>query len=240
MTSVPLAIRSTFLWTLGVLHFVPVCTLLVILGAFVDPRHFDPLLRLFVRNQVRLTGARLVVHRAKRFDPERTCVFLGNHVNVFDPFVAYSAIPQFFRGLELESHFRVPVYGWLMNRFGNVPVPDRRSSAGLRLMKRRFRESLAAGTSILGFPEGTRTRTGRVGRFHLGVIRMARESGVPIVPVTLAGSFRLKRVGSRVLRPATIVVHLHDPIEPEEARALGLKELRDRVRAVIRGPLADG
>ena len=81
----------------------------------------------YSRNVVRLAGARVEVRRSPGFDPQRTCFFVSNHVNLFDPFVLYSAIPQFFRGLELESHFRIPVYGWLMKRFGNVPVPDVRA-----------------------------------------------------------------------------------------------------------------
>jgi len=225
--------RSAALWTLSVLHFFPVGAALVALGAVVDPRRFDPLVRLFMRNQLRLTGARLVVRRAPSFDPERTCVFVSNHVNIFDPFVAYSAVPQFLRGLELESHFQVPVYGWMMRRFGNVPVPVDRSPSALREMTRRARAALAAGTSLLVFPEGTRTRTGTLGRFHLGAFRLAREAGVPVVPMTQAGAFRIQRVGSRILRPGTITVHLHDPLETTGRTAAADGELRDRAWKTI-------
>lgn len=234
-----LAARSAVLWTLSVLHFFPVGAALVALGAIVPPRRFDPLVRLFTRNQVRLTGARLEVRRAPSFDPRRTCVFVCNHVNVFDPFVAYSAVPQFLRGLELESHFRVPVYGWMMRRFGNVPVPVRRSPAALREMTHRAHAALAAGTSLLVFPEGTRTRTGALGRFHLGAFRLAREAGVPIVPVTQVGAFAVHRVGSRLLLPGTITVHLHSPIETAGRTAAGDGELRDLARGAIEAPLRE-
>lgn len=239
MSGAALVLRSALLWTASVLHFFPVGTALVALGTVVDPRRFDPLVRLFLRNQVRLTGARLVVHRAPELDPRRPCVFVCNHVNLFDPFVAYSAVPQFLRGLELESHFRVPVYGWMMKRFGNVPVPVERTPAALREMKRRAREALAAGTSLLVFPEGTRTRTGKLGPFHLGAFRLAREAGVPIVPMTQVGAYEVHPVGSRLLRPGTIVVHLHAPIETAGRSAEGDAELRDRARAIVAGPLSD-
>lgn len=234
-----LVLRSAALWTASVLHFFPVGAALVALGTAVDPRRFDPWVRLFMRNQLRLTGARLEVRRAPSFDPDRTCVFVCNHVNVFDPFVAYSAVPQFLRGLELESHFRVPVYGWMMRRFGNVPVPDVRSPSALREMTRRSRAALAAGTSLLVFPEGTRTRTGALGRFHLGAFRLAREAGVPIVPMTQVGAYGIQRVGSRLLRPGTITVHLHDPIGTEGRAVAGDGELRDRARAVIESTLRE-
>lgn len=237
MSGERLDVRSGLLWTASVLHFFPVGAALVALGSVVDPRRFDPLVRAFMRNQLRLTGAHLEVRRSPAFDPARTAVFVCNHVNIFDPFVAYSSVPQFLRGLELESHFRVPVYGWMMRRFGNVPVPVERTPAALREMKRRARAALASGTSLLVFPEGTRTRTGRLGRFHLGGFRLAREAGVPIVPMTQVGAYEVHRTGSRRLNPGTIVVHLHAPVETAGRGAEGDGELRDLVRRAVEGPL---
>ena len=238
MKDAGLAVRSAFFWTLSVLHFFPVCTSLVALGAFVEPRRFDPLVRRFMRNTLLLTGARLRVRRSPGFDPDRPSFFVGNHVNIFDPFVAYSAVPQFLRGLELESHFDVPVYGWMMKRFGNVPVPVRPTAASLQEMKERCRKAIASGTSILTYPEGTRSRSGKLGPFRPGVFRMAREFGVPIVPMTQVGAYELKRVDSWMLRPSTIVVHLHDTIDTTEVRRGDEKELRDRVWRIVNEPLS--
>ena len=95
MRRLGLFVRSTLLWLASTLHFFPLATLLILLGRAFEPRRFDPLVRLFVRNQVRLTGARLEVRRSPAFDPVRTYLFVCNHVNIFDPFVAYSTIPQF-------------------------------------------------------------------------------------------------------------------------------------------------
>ena len=237
MRGLGLALRSAFLWTLSILHFFPVCTFLVLLGVFVDPRRNDRPQRVFFRNVVRFAGVRLRVERSPGFDPERTSFFVCNHVNLFDPFVIYSAIPQFVRGLELESHFDVPVYGWMMRRFGNVPVPVERTAVSVRAMKQRCREALADGVSLIVFPEGTRTRSGRVGPFHSGVFRMAREFGTPIVPMSIVGAYEFKRVGSWLLRPSTIVVHLHDTIEPDSSEPMAT--LKERVRSIVQGPVED-
>ena len=129
------------------------------------------------------------VRRSPGFDPHSVCFFVSNHVNLFDPFVLYCATPQFIRGLELESHFRIPVYGWLMKRFGNVPVPDVNRAADLKRMWRLTRAALERGVSLVVFPEGSRTITGRVGPFHDGVFRMAQDFGTPITPVSIVGSF---------------------------------------------------
>ncbi len=232
-----LDVRSIFLWIIGLLHFAPVATFLVLLGAFIDPRRNDRPLRLMSRNVIRLTGTPFEVRRSPGFDPERAAFFVSNHVNVFAAYVIYSAIPQFVRGLELESHFRVPVYGWMAKRFGNIGVPEARTPAAMRAMTDGCRKALNDDISIIMFPEGHRTRTGRVGRFHLGVFRMAKEFGVPIVPMSIVGSFDLKRPQSWRLRPARIVVHLHDTIVPEEIAVADERELMERVHRIVSGPV---
>ncbi len=130
MRKLYLILRSSVLWIISFAHFLIAGTFLVLLAIFVDPRKTDVLQRIFARNILRLAGARLGVRYAPGFDPKRTSIFISNHVNIFDPFVVYSSIPQFVRGWELEDHFRIPVYGWMMKSFGNVPVPGRKSAAG--------------------------------------------------------------------------------------------------------------
>src|SRR5271166_4896715 len=105
--------RSAALWAMSGGYFFTVVPALVLLGTFVDPRKNDAPQRWLSRTVVRLAGARVEVRRSPGFDPQRTCFLISNHVNLFDPFVLYSTVPQFFRGLELESHFRIPAYGWM-------------------------------------------------------------------------------------------------------------------------------
>ena len=175
--------------------------------------------------------------RASGFDPHRTCFFMVNHVNLFDPFMLYCAIPQYVRGWELESHFKIPAYGWLMKRFGNVPVPDVRNPSDLKRMWRMTRQAVENGTSLIIFPEAGRTRDGRVGKFEDGGFRVAQQLGVPIVPVSIAGSFRHHRTGHWMLWPATITVHLHDTIETKGMKKEDIPTLRDRVHAIISAPV---
>src|SRR5579872_4784866 len=157
-----LAVRSAVLWVVSGIHFAIVGVLLLLLGIFIDPRKNDWPQRLFFRNILRLAGTSFVVKRSAGFDPERTSIFICNHVNLFDPFVIYSAIPQFVRGFELESHFRIPIYGWLMGRFGNIPVPDAPSRESLETMTKRAKQALDSGISLIAFAEGSRTRDGHV------------------------------------------------------------------------------
>jgi 1-acyl-sn-glycerol-3-phosphate acyltransferase len=233
-------VRSTYHWLLSAIFFFPVCSFLLGVGLFVDPRKNDGAQRMLCRVTMRLAGAKLLVERAPGYDPARTCFLLVNHVNLFDPFVLYATIPQFFRGLELESHFRIPVYGWMMKRFGNVPVPDTNRPADLKRMWRLSRAALDSGVSLAVFPEGKRTSDGRVGPFKDGVFRMALQFGTPIVPVSVVGSFAFNKKTSWFLRPGTIKIVLHDVIETKTLRKEDFPALRDRVHAIISGPVEEG
>lgn len=233
MRSVWLAVRSALLWTVSGIHFFIFAPLLVFFGIFLDPREHDWLQRTFCRRVLLLAGAKLQVRIAPGFDPRRTSFFMVNHVNLFDPFALYCAIPQYVRGWELESHFKIPAYGWMMKRFGNVPVPDVRNPTDLRRMWRLTKEAIAGGTSLIVFPEAKRTRDGRLSEFQDGGFRVAQQLGVPIVPVTLAGSFDHHKTGDWMLHAASITIHIHDTVETAGLTRVDVPALRDRVREII-------
>jgi 1-acyl-sn-glycerol-3-phosphate acyltransferase len=235
-----LALRSAFLWILSGVHFFVVAPLLVFLGIFLDPHKHDWLQRSFCRRIVLFSGARVEVIRSPGFDPRRTCFFMVNHVNVFDPFMLYCAIPQYVRGWELESHFKIPAYGWLMKRFGNVPVPDVRRPSDLKRMWRLTQDAIDGGTSLIIFPEAKRTRDGHVDGFEEGGFRVAQQLGIPIVPVSLVGSVKHHRTGHWMLWPATITVHLHDVIETKGMTKKDVPALRERVHEIISAPVEGG
>lgn len=81
-------------------------------------------------------------------------------------------------------------------------------------MQKGFEEEVNKGHSILGFPEGTRTLDGKVGKFRHGLYYIALDMGLPIVPVAVTGTYQMMRKGSLVIRPwQTITVHVLDPID---------------------------
>jgi len=234
-----LTIRSAILWAISGIHFAVVCIFLIVLAIFVDPRKNDWPQRFFFRNIMRLAGARLEVRRASGFDPARTSLFICNHVNLFDPFVIYSAIPQFLRGFELESHFKIPVYGWMMGRFGNIPVPDAPSREGLEIMRERAKVALDSGISLIAFAEGSRTRDGHVQEFKKGIFGLAQKFGIPIVPVSIVGSYQFFQTGNWMLFPRKITVYLHDTIETKDLGRGAVDDLRLRVQEIVAKPVEE-
>jgi 1-acyl-sn-glycerol-3-phosphate acyltransferase len=239
MRSAWITLRSVLLWAISGIHFAVVCSFLVFLGILVDPRKNDWPQRAFFRNILRLAGVGYEVRRSPGFDPTRTSIFVCNHVNLFDPFVIYSAIPQFVRGFELESHFKIPIYGWMMGRFGNIPVPDGRSRRGMVTMMRKTQAALESGVSLIAFAEGSRTRTGHVKPFEVGVFGIAQKFGAPVVPMSIVGSYEFFQTGNWKMYPGKITVYLHDTIETSQIARADVEAFCERVHDIVSAPVEE-
>lgn len=224
---------SAGMWGVGLAWMTPMMSTMMALHAVLGPDRIEPFSRLYTRGQIALTGARYETVIHPDIDPTRTYLFAQNHVNVFDHVVLYDATPHFKQGVELEEHFKIPVYGWFMRSRGTIPV--RRGSAGQTPeILAGFRAELDKGHSILAFPEGTRTTTGRVGTFRKGIFYIAQALELPIIPVAVTGMYEKQRKGSSVLRPGGVVtVHCEAPIETSGLTADDVPALTERVRDVV-------
>ena len=177
------------LWTLGVLWLVPMLLVLMILGWVLPQERLEWLSRLYCRGQVWLTWTRWRAVIDASVDPGRPYLFVQNHVNLLDHVTMYPATPHFKQGMELESHFSIPFYGWFMKSRGTIGVRRGAGTQGREALREAMRAQVVEGRSILGFPEGTRTLDGRVGTFRKGLFLLARDLELPVVPVAVTGMY---------------------------------------------------
>jgi 1-acyl-sn-glycerol-3-phosphate acyltransferase len=220
---------SAALWTAGLAWMVPMMGAMMAAGVVFPSDRTERLSRLYCRGQVAMTGARWRAVVDPAVDPATPYLFASNHVNLLDHVTMYCSTPHFKQGLELESHFRIPVYGWFMKQRGTIPV--RRGATGAAALRDSFAAEVAKGHSILAFPEGTRTRDGRVGPFKRGTFLAARELGLPIVPVAVTGMYEILRAGgARMRRGGEVVVYCDAPVDPASGTA---EELAEHVRSVV-------
>ncbi|MGF1468661.1 MAG: 1-acyl-sn-glycerol-3-phosphate acyltransferase [Sandaracinaceae bacterium] len=204
---------SALLWAVGLTWMVPALGSMTLVYLVVPSHRVNILGRIYCTVQIFLTGNRWRAVVDPAVDPGRAYIFAQNHTNHFDHVAMYNATPHFKQGLELESHFRYPFYGWFMKARGTIPVRKGQGGQTKDVMD-LIRRELDAGRSILAFPEGTRTPDGRIGPLRKGIFFIARDLGVPIVPVTVTGAYDMMRKGSLLIRPGnTLTVYCDRPVE---------------------------
>jgi 1-acyl-sn-glycerol-3-phosphate acyltransferase len=176
-----------------------------------------------------LAGAKLEVVRAP-VPPPGPVIFACNHESVLDIWVLFAVVPRSFRFVAKQELFELPIFGWYMRIGGHIAVDrsnHQRAVASLAVAGERIR----AGTSIVAFPEGTRSRTGRIGPFKKGPFVVAREARVPVVPVAISGTGAITPSKKIEIHPGTIRVAAGDPIDP--TAFADKEELLEVVRARI-------
>ena len=226
-------ILSLMIWVLAGGFLVLTLSFFTILYQFVKPDRVQFLERLYCRLQLALTFNRQAQQVHPDVDPDTQYIFIQNHSSHLDHVAMYTATPQFKQGIELESHFDYPFYGWFMKARGTIPIPKDRAGA-LEALRKAIAAEVDAGHSILGFPEGHRTKTGRVGPFYEGLFRIAIELGVPVIPVAVTGLFDVLHKGSLVIHPGhEITTFIEEPIATEGLEERDIAALRDRVHEAI-------
>lgn len=178
---------------------------------------------------VDLTGSRLSIEYHTRFDPERRSVFCQNHVNVFDAHVACATIPHAFCGMMLAWHFRIPAYGRIMRLADGIPVHPGKSGRTAEVSE-AARDRVDKGLSILVFPEAHRTRNGKVQPYKRGVFFMARDAGIPVVPLGVRGAYEVNRKGEWKFNPGHIRVFVGPQFETAHLDDEGVRRLARRLQ----------
>ena len=164
-------------------------------------------------------------------DPRRPYVAVSNHESMADIFLI-SHLPWEMKWLAKGSLFRIPVMGWMMRLAGDVPVHRGERSSRAEALE-ECRDRLAKRVSVMIFPEGTRSRTAELLPFKDGAFRLAIESGLPILPLVVAGTRNALPKGSMLFGRARAEVRVLEPIPTEGLTLSDLPALRDRVRTMI-------
>jgi 1-acyl-sn-glycerol-3-phosphate acyltransferase len=180
-------------------------------------------------------GIAVDVEGVENVDPRRACVFMSNHQSVLDIGALVLTLPTRWRFVAKRELTWIPLFGWAIWLGGHVIV-DRgrreRAVASLRRAAGRIRD----GTSVIIFPEGTRSETGRMRDFKSGGFHLALEAQAPIVPVTVSGSRRLTPKRSLRVESGRLKVVYGKPIE---TRGLGLDD-REALKRTVRAAIEAG
>ena len=181
------------------------------------------------------TGVQVTVEGLERIVPGKTYVFVANHQSIYDIPVLFWSIPFQLRIIAKESLGNFPMLGPHLKRTGHMLVDrSRPDKAGILGWASRLTSN---GLSLIVFPEGTRSRTGMMGKFKGGSILLAMQAGLPLVPISVIGSRHVMKKGELTTRPGHVTLLVHDPIETAgnaEPTPAQIRELAEQVRDVIR------
>jgi 1-acyl-sn-glycerol-3-phosphate acyltransferase len=201
-----------------------------------DIRFFYRVAMWSARTGVRLAGIRVQTVGLDRLDPQRTYVFMSNHVSNIDPPIMVPLIPRRTSVMVKKELFNYPILGRTMRIGSLVPVDRGNREAGIAAV-RAAAAVLRRGINMLIYVEGHRSFDGRLLPFKKGPFYLAMECGVPVVPVTIAGTHSIMPKRRFAIRPGVATVIFHSPIEPEN---FGSREcLVQHVRKTIDSGLAE-
>ncbi|QAA34525.1 lysophospholipid acyltransferase family protein [Clostridium manihotivorum] len=187
-------------------------------------------------SHVRMSGARVKVHGEDNIPKDVPVVFISNHQSNFDIalFMSYINKPKgYISKVEIK---KVPLLRTWMEYMDCVFI-DRhnlRKSAqsiveGVKILKK--------GHSLVIFPEGTRSKGGPLGEFKAGSFKLATKAKVPIVPVTISGSYKLMEANGNKIKPADVEVFIHPAIETANLSKEAQDELPSTVKSIIASKL---
>jgi 1-acyl-sn-glycerol-3-phosphate acyltransferase len=181
-------------------------------------------------NGVRLTGVRVATVGLDQLDAAGTYIFMSNHVSNLDPPILIPLIPRRTSVMVKKELFTYPILGRAMRMGSLVPVDRGNRDAGIEAVK-AAKQVIGQGLNMTIYVEGKRSFDGKLLPFKKGPFYLAMECGVPVVPVTIAGTHYAMPKKRFAIRPGTVKVMFHEPIEPKD---FGSREcLMEKVRAAI-------
>jgi 1-acyl-sn-glycerol-3-phosphate acyltransferase len=224
---------TAWVWLFGLLA-TPVFGSLAILTSWIPPRGrvYQYWARWWSATILAAAGIDVEVETAEGARSVREAIFMANHTSAADIVVLFVALARDVRFVAKKQLFWVPFLGWSMWLAGFIPV-DRENKEKAREAFDRIGERLRQGISILVFPEGTRSRNGRLGAFKKAGFLLAMRTGLPIVPVGISGARAVLGADGLLVRRGKIVVRIGAPV-PSGAYSFAQRgEYVEAVRAEI-------
>ena len=183
---------------------------------------------------VRLIGVKIEIRGMENLQPGQNYIFMSNHVSNLDPPVLIPAIPGRCSVLVKKELFRVPVLGAGLKTVAMVPVDRSDREAAIESVNAAI-TVLHQGLHMVIYPEGTRSADGRLLPFKKGPFHLAIESGIPVIPVTMLGTYECWPKGQLKLQPGTATAVLHPPIDSRTYtdRAALMTAVRDTIASAL-------
>jgi len=185
-----------------------------------------------------ISGVTVTVKGGESLKNGNPYIFAGNHQSQFDIFAVQGFLGHDFRWLAKKELFDVPIFGAALRRVGNISVDRSHSRAAVKSLDEAA-QRIAAGTSVLIFPEGTRSKDGQLLPFKSGAMVLAIKAGVPVVPMAIVGTHAVLPKGRLLAKSGQVVIRLGEPIETSGYKVKQKHELAERLQAEVAALIAE-
>ncbi|NIQ97256.1 MAG: 1-acyl-sn-glycerol-3-phosphate acyltransferase [Desulfuromonadales bacterium] len=215
--------------------FLPWTLFVMITGlplSFVSPDLLHNYGRFWAKICLLIAGVRMEIEGQENIPTEGAHIYMPNHQSAFDILVLFAGLPDQFRWLAKQELFKIPLFGLCMRQCGYIPInrADRKKAvASMNKAAQRIHD----GTSVIIFPEGTRSADGQLLPFKKGGFILAMQAQVPIIPVAIDGSCKVHRKRTWRVTPGTIRVTIFPPIPTADLSASERDALMEQVRQPI-------
>ena len=195
-----------------------ITALTTIVGSFINGDYFGYYpAKWWSRLWCALLFVKVEVRGRENINRQEAYVFVANHQSAFDIFSIYGYLGHNFKWMMRKGLHNIPLIGTACERAGHIMV-DTKSTKGIIHTIHDAQRRLVKGMSIVVFPEGRRTDTGHMAPFKRGAFMLASEFGLPIVPITIDGSYRVMPRSTFNVTPGRIVLSIHEPIMPVDGK----------------------
>jgi 1-acyl-sn-glycerol-3-phosphate acyltransferase len=169
----------------------------------------------------------------ENLDPKQSYVFIANHQSAFDIFLVYGFLNQNIKWVQKQSLRKIPFVGFASEKAGHVFVDNSSTTARISTIN-KAKEQIVNGISMMLFPEGSRSETGKLARFKRGAYQIALDMKLPIVSLTINGAYDVLKINSSLINPGRkMELIIHKPISTESLSEADISKLIEQTSGVI-------
>lgn len=181
---------------------------------------------------IKIVGGKVVHTGTEHIDKNKNYMYLCNHSSWLDILVIMSTSGQMVHFIAKKELGKLPLLGFIMKRMGMIFV-DRGNTRKSAMTVKETLDRLKGGTNIAAFPEGTRSKNGRISIFKKGLFQIAIIAGIDIIPVGIVNAHKLWPINNSKFRPGTVEIHYGEPIDISKYTESNINELMTRVKSEI-------
>jgi len=221
---------SIYMWLSGSVFMFWVFIIAYAKLIFLPAKKVFPFFHVNLRRLFKLILVRVDCEYTTEIDKTKPYIVMPNHVSFFDVPLMGGYTPNFTFGIEAASHFKWFLYGPVIRKYGQIPIERNNVQASMLAYKTAAERVKNFGSSIIVFPEGTRSKTGKLNQLKKLPFVLAKMVEIDILPVGLTGMQDLSPKGSFWVQPTKVKVKFGTPISSDIIKNSEPEQLAELVR----------